>query len=224
MLAFDRFRRADEIVARKRCGNHAVHRRRANLVALVPGAIDEKLQRASRLAAGDAEGGDDPILRQTEQFCRSGRRAIRSSSRRRVKAAAIMRGRIERIAEPAADFVARDDRGQHFATGATHHFADRKCGRHHRGARMQRAIGMSIVEIERMTECAVQQRRHRRSIATRKAEHRRSPRRIEPEALEHGKQARRRIRLLAAANHTADQVDGKMLCAFGNSRWERVIS
>ena len=86
-----------------------------DLVALVPGAVDQKLQRACGLAAGHAEGGDDLVLRQAEQFARGRRRAIGSRGRGWMKAARIMRGRIERVAEPAADFIAGHDRGQHVA-------------------------------------------------------------------------------------------------------------
>ena len=62
VLAFDRFGRADEVVARQRGGDHAVHGGGADLIALVPGAVDQELQRARGLAAGDAEGGDDLLL------------------------------------------------------------------------------------------------------------------------------------------------------------------
>src|SRR3954451_5780243 len=68
VLALDRFRRADEIVARQRGGDYAVHRGGADLIALVPGAVDQKLQRARGLAAGDAEGGDELLLGEAEQF------------------------------------------------------------------------------------------------------------------------------------------------------------
>ena len=43
VLAFDRFRRAEEIFARQRRGDNAVHRGSANLEVLVPGAVDEEL-------------------------------------------------------------------------------------------------------------------------------------------------------------------------------------
>src|SRR6266550_3884814 len=118
MLAFDRFRRTYEFVARQRRGDHAVHRGGADLVALVPGAVDEKLQRASGLAAGDAERRDDLLLREPQQFCRGGGGAIGSRGRGRMEAARIMRGRVERVAEPAADLIARHDRGKHGTTGA----------------------------------------------------------------------------------------------------------
>ena len=174
VLALDRFGRADEIVARQGRGDHAVHRGGADLIALVPGAVDQKLQRARGLAAGDTERGDDLRFRQPEQFRRRRRGAIGARGRGRMEAARIMRGGIERIAEPAADFIARDDRGQHVAPGAAGHFADRERRRHHRRARMQRGIGMGIVEIKRMAERAVEQRRDRRRPGLAVAEYRRA--------------------------------------------------
>src|SRR3954453_15456725 len=102
MLAFDRFGSADEIVTRKRRGDHAVHRGGADLVALVPCAVDEELQRAGGLAARYAERRDDLLLRQGEQLCGGCRGAIGARGRGRMKATLVVRGRIERVAEPAA--------------------------------------------------------------------------------------------------------------------------
>ena len=51
MLAFHRFGRADEIIARQGRCDHAVHRGGADLIALVPSAVDEELQRAGGLTA-----------------------------------------------------------------------------------------------------------------------------------------------------------------------------
>src|ERR1700730_14690819 len=89
-------------MACQRGRDHAVHRGGADLIALVPGAVDQNLQRARGLAAGDAERRDDLRLRQPEQFCRRGRGAIGAGGGGGVKTAGIMRGGIERVAEPAA--------------------------------------------------------------------------------------------------------------------------
>src|SRR5215212_11913862 len=95
MLALDRFGCAEKVVARQRGGDDAVHRGGPDLIALVPGAVDQKLQRARGLAAGHAESGYELILRQAEQFAGRRRRPIGSCRRGRMKAARIMRGRIE---------------------------------------------------------------------------------------------------------------------------------
>src|SRR5439155_4986663 len=76
VLALDGFARTDKVVARQRGGDDAVHRGSANLVALVPGAVDQKLQRARGLAAGNAESRYDLVLRQAKQFARRRRSAI----------------------------------------------------------------------------------------------------------------------------------------------------
>src|SRR5260370_37355820 len=88
-----------------------------------------------------------------------------------MKAARIMRGGIERVTEPATDFIARDDRGEHVAAGGADQLADREGGRHHRRARMQRGIRMRIVEIERMAKRAVEQCGYRRRPGLAVAEH-----------------------------------------------------
>src|SRR6202034_4284747 len=63
MLALDRFAGANEIIARQGRGDHPVHRGGADLITLVPGAVDQKLQRARGLTAGDAERRLDLLLR-----------------------------------------------------------------------------------------------------------------------------------------------------------------
>ena len=114
VLALDRFRGADKIIARQRRRDHPVHGGGANLIALVPGSVHQKLQRARGLAAGDAKRRDDLPFRQSEQLCRRRRGAIGARGRGRVKAAGIMRGGIERVAETAAHFITGDDRREHF--------------------------------------------------------------------------------------------------------------
>jgi len=155
MLALNRLDCADEIVARQRRGDHAVHRGGADLVALVPGAVDQKLQRTRGLAAGNAKRRDDLLLRQPEQLCRCRGGAIGPGGGGGMESARIMRGRIERVAEPAAYLVTGDDGGEHVAAGCAGQLADRESGRHHRRARMQRGIRMRIVEIKGMAERAV---------------------------------------------------------------------
>src|SRR5258708_12788207 len=87
MGALDRSGRTDEIAARQGRCDYAVHRGGADLVALVPGPVDEKLQRACGLAAGDAEGGDDLRRRQPEHFPPRPARAKTAPRPARIKAA-----------------------------------------------------------------------------------------------------------------------------------------
>src|SRR6185437_16478728 len=95
VLALDRFGRTDKVVARERGGDHAIHGGGADLVTLVPGAVDQKLQRARGLAAGDAKGINELLLREAEQFSRGCCCAIGTCGRGRMEAARIMRSRIE---------------------------------------------------------------------------------------------------------------------------------
>ena len=218
VLALDRFGRADEIVARQRGRDHAVHRGGADLVALVPGAVDQELQRARGLAAGDAERRDDLVLRQPEQFSRRRGRAIGSRRRGRMKAARVMRGRIERVAEPAAHFIAGHDRGQHVAAGGADHFADRERGRHHRRARMQRGVRMGVVEIERMAERAVEQRCHRRASRSCIAEHGGFALAVERQRFQHLEQRRRGFRIAPRPDRAAEEIQRQHLGALQHLR------
>ena len=213
MLALDRLGCADKVVARQGRRDHAVHRGRADLVALVPAAIDQELQRAGRLAAGNAKRGDDLLFRQTKQFRRSGRRPIRPGGRGGMKAAGIMRGRIERIAEPAADLVACDDSGQYFAARRAYEFADRERGRHYRRARMQRGIRMGVVEIERMAERAVEQRGDRRRPGPVVAKHGRLAAPIQRKRLQRLEQRGRRFRITPRPDGAAEKIERQRLGA-----------
>ena len=88
-----------------------------------------------------------------------------------MKAARVMRGGIKRVAEPAANFVACHNGGEHVAPRCADEFADREGSRHHRRARMQRGIRMRVVEVQRMAERAIKQRRHRGGPGLAVAEH-----------------------------------------------------
>ena len=68
VLALDRFGGADKIIARQSRRDHAVHGGGADLVALVPGAVDQELQRARGLAAGDAKRRDDLLFGSPNNF------------------------------------------------------------------------------------------------------------------------------------------------------------
>jgi len=114
MLAFDRFRSADETFAGQRRGDQPVHGCRANLIALVPATIDEELQRPGRLAGRHAEGGSNAGAVETKQFsCRGGRPECAGGGGW-MKTTRIMGGRIKRVAKPAADFEPGHDCSKQF--------------------------------------------------------------------------------------------------------------
>ena len=218
VLALDGFGRADEIVARQCRGDHAVHRGSADLIALVPGAVDQELQRARRLAARDAKSRDDLVLRQAEQFSGRRRRAIGSRGRGRVKSSCIMRGGVERVAEPAAHFIAGDDRGQHVAAGSADHFADGERRRHHGRAGMQRGIGVGVVEIEGMAECAVEEGGDRGGPGLAVAEHGGVAFAVQRQRFQHFQQRRCRFRIAPRPYRTAEEIQRQHLGALQDLR------
>ena len=218
MLALDRLDCADEIVARQGGRDHAVHRGGADLVALVPGAVDQKLQRARGLAAGNAESGYDLVLRQTEQFARRRRSAIGSRRRGRVEAARIMRGRVERVAEPAAHFITGHDRSQNVAPRCADHFADRKRRRHHGRTRMQRGVGMGVIEIKRMAERAVKESGDRGRPGLAVAEHGGPALAVQRQGLQHPKQRRGGLRIAPRPDRAAEEIQRQHLGALQHLR------
>src|SRR4029077_19537560 len=118
----------------------------ADLIALVPGAIDQKLQRARGLAARDPERRDKLFLRQTEKLSRRGSSTIGTGGGGRMETAGIVRGWIEGVAEPAAHLGTGADGRQHIAARGTDQFADGESRRNHRRTGMQRGIGVGIVK------------------------------------------------------------------------------
>ena len=211
VLALDRFGGADKIIARQRCRDYPVHGGGADLIALVPGSVHQKLQRACGLAAGDAKRRDDLPFRQSKQLCRRRRGAVGACGRGRVKAAGIMRGGIERVAQPAAHLITGDDRSQHVAAGAARHFADRERRRYHRRARMQRGIGVRIVEIKGMTERAVEQGCDGRRPGFAVAEYGGIAVAVQREGFEHLQKRRRRFRVAPRADRAAEKIERQNL-------------
>ncbi len=124
-----------------------------------------------------------------------------------------MRGGVERVAEPAAHFIARHDRGEHVAPRGAGHLADRKGGRNHGGARMQRGIGVGVVEIEGMAERAVEQGGDRRGPALAVAEHGGFSRPVERQRLQHLQQRRRGFRVAPRPDGAAEEIQRQHLGA-----------
>ena len=125
-----------------------------------------------------------------------------------------MRGRIERVAEPAAHLVARHDRGQHVAAGSADHLADRERRWNHRRARMQRGIRMGVVEIQRMAERAVEQRGHRRRPGLAVAKHGGFALAVERQRFQHLEQRGRGFRIAPRPDRAAEKIQRQRLGAF----------
>jgi hypothetical protein len=91
--------------------------------------------------------------------------------------------------------------------------SDRERGWNHGGARMQRGIRMGVVEIERMTERAVEQGRDRGRPRLRVAEHGGFALAAERERLEHFQKRRRGFRVAPCPNRAAEKIQRQDLGA-----------
>ncbi len=213
VLAFHGFSGSDKSLLGECRGDHAVHGGGADLVALVPGAVDQKLQRSGGLAAGDAERGDQLLFGQAEQLARGGSGAIGAGGRGGMEAACVVRGGIQRVAETAADFIAGDDRGEYLAAGCADHLADgKRCG-HHRCARMQRRVRVGIIEVQRVAECAVQQRGDGGGVGLAVAEHGGVACAIHPQCRKHREDGGRGVGFLARTHGASQKVQRQHLGA-----------
>ena len=83
---------------------------------------------------------------------------------------------------------------------------------------MQRGIGVGVIEIKRMTERAIEQRRHRRGPCLRVAEHGGFAASVERECFEHFQQRRRGLRVAPRADRAAEKIQRQHLGALPNFR------
>ncbi len=65
-----------------------------------------------------------------------------------MEAPRVVGRRIQRQSKPAADLIARHDRGQHGRPVRAHELARRQGGRDHGRGGMQGAFGVGVVEIQ----------------------------------------------------------------------------
>ncbi len=206
MAALDGLGRAAEALGRQGRRDQAIHRRLADLPALVPGAVLQELQRAGRLAAGHAEGRNHLLGAQAQHPSGRGRGAEGPCSRRWVETAGVVGGGIQRQAQPAADLVSGHDGREHRGAVRSRLLASRQGRGDHRGRRMQGALRVGVVEIQRVAEDAVQQGGDRRGIASPVAHHRADPLAIQaqpPQRREHGGS---RFRLAPRTHRAGQQV------------------
>src|SRR5580692_5290497 len=137
-----------------------------------------------------------------------------------MEATGIMRSRIERIAEPTADFIPGYNCGQHLAARRAYEFADRERSRHHGRAWMQRGVRMGVIEIERVAERAVEQSGNRRRPGSVVAKHGRVPAPVQRKRLQRLEQRGRGLRIAPRPDRAAEKIEGQGLGAlaylFGN--------
>ncbi len=204
--AFQRIGRPLEPIGGEARRHQTLHGSLAHLIALVPGAVLEELERTRRLAGRDPEGVLHRARVEAQQPPRRGRRAEGACSGGGMEAARIVRGRVQRHAEAAADLEADDDRRHQRRSGCICQFSGGDGGRHDRRARMQRTVGMGVIEIERMAERAVQQRCRRRAVTTVEAEHGAGAVAAEPETLHHRQDREAGIGLVRRSDARSNQV------------------
>ena len=178
----------------------------ADLERLGPGAIGKELQAAGALAQRDAERARDPGRIEAEHPSRRRGRSEYAAGGGGVEAALVMRAGRQREGEAAGDLVAGDDGGQHVGAARARHLRRGQRGRDHRRAGMQRAGGVGIVEIQRMRERAVQQRRAGGCVAFAVAEHDAAPP-GQAECPNRFQQRRSSGRVLARTDDAAEQVE-----------------
>ncbi len=219
--ALQRLRRALEPLAHQGCRHQPVGRRPADLEALRPGAVHQELQAAGGLAQRGAERPGDARRVQPEHPSGGGGGAERAAGGGGMEPAVVMRPRRQRERHPACHLIARDDRRQHVGAGGAHHLARRQRRRDHRRAGMQAAGGVGVVEIERMGQRPVQERRPRRGVARRIAEHAgiAAGEAQRPGGAQEGLRA---LRIVPGADDVADQVQQQEARAVGHLRRQAV--
>ena len=171
VAAFQRLGGALEALAYQRGGHQAVAGGPADLEPLGPRAVDQELEAAGALAEHCAQRAFHLLGSQPEHPCGGGGGTERATGRGGVEAAVVVLAGGQREGDAAGDLVAGDDPGQHIRAGCADHLARRQRRRDHRRAGMQRAGGMRVVEVQRVRQRAVQQRRACRSVAGGVAEH-----------------------------------------------------
>jgi len=179
---------------------------------LGPGAVGEELHRAGGLAEADTEGALDLRGVEAQDVAHGRRRAEGAAGRRGMEAAFVMVAGAEREAEPDLDLVARNDGGDRLRTGYAGLFRRGERRRHDRRAGVDRAAGVGVVEIQRMGERAVDQRRAGRRVALRIADHSRRAAR-HAEALCGRDKAFGRFGIPAGAQRDAERVEDQQLGA-----------
>ena len=137
--------------------------------ALRPRAVLEVLHRPGRLAQRDAEGVDRARGVEAEDL-RAGRDGAEDARHRGDVEAAVVRRLPERGAHTARDLVAGGERLEEPRARRALLLRHRERGGNHRRARMERAEQVRVVEIERVRERAVQQRRVLERVAARLAD------------------------------------------------------
>ena len=217
VLALERLGRALEALAGQRGGGEAAEGGPADLEALGPGAVGEELQRARGLGERDAERVLDLARIEAHGTARGGGGPEGAAGGGGVEAAVVMRAGGQREGGAADHLVAGDDGGEHVCAGGADHLAGGEGRGDHRGAGMQAAGGVGVVEIERVAEGGVEEGSAHRRVARGVAEHARVAR-GDAERAGGGEHRRRALRVVAGADDVADEIEHQEAGARGDVR------
>ena len=187
-------------------GHQAVASCPADLETLRPGAVDQELQTAGALAQHGAKRALHLIRAQAEYAGRGSGGTERAAGRGGVEAAVVVLAGGERECHAAGDLIAGDDGRQHIGARRAGHLASGQCRGDYGRARMQRAGGMCVVEIQRMRQRTVEERRTGGRVARGVTEHA-GIAGGHAHGADRGKEGRRALRVVACADDVADQVE-----------------
>ena len=127
--------------------------------ALSPGTVHEVLHRSCRLAQADAEGIRHLVRRKAEHPRCCGCRAKGATGRCWMETPIIMISRYQRQAQSNLHLVTSNDTCNHLPAVRARHLCRSQRSRHDGCARMDRAARVGVVEIERVREGPVDERR-----------------------------------------------------------------
>ena len=220
VLAFYRRGGTLETLARKRCRDQAAHRGPADLEALGPCPVGEKLQTARALAERNSQRRCQPCAVEPEHARCRRRGAEDAACRRRMEPALVMVARWQRERDPARHLVAGHDAREHVGARGAVQLARGQCCGNDGCARMQRSRGMRIVKIQRMRDHGVDQRGAGGRIPLGVGEHTGGAlgKTHRPRHRQHG---RRGLGVMAPAHHVPGQVQDQQARPAHNFRRQR---
>ena len=175
-------------------------------------AVLQKLERSRRLAQADAEGVLDLWTRQPEDAPRGGSGGERSARRRGVEAPVVVVRGPEGHAEAAGDLHAAHDPRQDVPAGGAAHLRRGQGGGDHGGAGVEGPGGVGVVEVQAMTQRAVQEGRRRGRVPLRIPDDARAPAR-EPQGPNGLEEGRGGVGVVTGTERDAHQVQHQQLSA-----------
>ena len=222
VLALDGLGRTAEPLAGEAGRSQSAHGGVADVVALGPGTVEQKLHGPRRLAQADTEAPLDLLAGQTEHVGRGGRRPESTACRRRMEATRVMVARTERQTKSDLYLVTGDDGGEYPGAARAGHFGGGEGRWHDGGARVDGAARMGVVEIKRVGQGSVNQGGAGRCVRACVADHG-SIATGQAQLRRRGHERRRRLGLMARPKRDADVVEHQQLDPVRHLRREAVV-